>query len=100
MSKPFDEFIFGNSLPVNSLVALNELVKALDDAKTNCIHCASYKNKKVVRLMWFLMQQVFTQIGSIDMHELWIALNKHHESGDQEDFEAMKKAFLNEPRHY
>jgi hypothetical protein len=62
-------------LPVNSKAMVNRLIELMDEEGTNCLQNMRC-DLRVKGVLWLLNQQVFGQLGTIDMFELWQELNE------------------------
>jgi len=65
------------SLPVNSHVMLNRLHELLEKKNTNCL-AGIREDWAVKSVMWLLMSQVFGQLDTINMVELWDEINTEY----------------------
>lgn len=63
----------GQSIPVNSFAMADRLKELLDENHTNCL--SNLKDDWHIKtVMWLLMSQVFGQLATINMDELWTEL--------------------------
>jgi hypothetical protein len=70
--KQIEDTIFDDGIAVNSIVALRRMLDILEEHNTNCIYTESVKrDPRMRRLFWFLNAQMFGQLATIDMVELW-----------------------------
>lgn len=70
-----EDTIFSNALPVNSNVMLGRLQNLLKENGTNCLtDCRD--DVRVKKLMWLINSQVFGQLATIDMNNVWVELAK------------------------
>lgn len=71
-----EQTVLSNGLPVNSLAMLSRLNELLAENKTNCLEsCKS--DIRVKAVLWLLNYQVFGQLATIDMCDLWDEINKN-----------------------
>jgi hypothetical protein len=68
-----------DSLPVNSKAMLARLNELMDQKETNCL-AGIRDDWHVKTVMWMLMSQVFGQLATIDMHDLWGQLYEEYTS--------------------
>jgi len=72
-----EDTIHDNSLPINTIAMCNRLVEILRESDTNCV--LSLKNESRIKFrkcLWLVNQQVFGQMGVIDMYDDWKDLVK------------------------
>ena len=67
-----EDTINDNGLPVNTIAMCNRLIEILREADTNCTLSLKDENKNRFRkCLWLINQQVFGQMGIIDMYDEW-----------------------------
>ncbi|MBU1173182.1 MAG: hypothetical protein KKD44_26760 [Proteobacteria bacterium] len=67
-----EETIFENSLPVNTVAMLNRLIEILGENNTNGYTLLDEANQFIFRkCLWLVNQQVFGQMGEINMADEW-----------------------------
>jgi len=72
-----EDTIGDTGLPVNSIAMANRLIDLLRNHETNCsqsLHGTGLHKYKSV--LWLLNQQVYGQLGTIDMSREWHILSK------------------------
>ncbi len=87
--KPIEEYIFEDSLPVNTLAMAERLKEILKNQQTNSILGLKIKNygnnlepeekeafERFKSCLWLINQQVYGQLGKIDLYEEWSKLEK------------------------
>ena len=65
-----EETVKTNSLPVNSKAMLSRLNELMNERPTNCLESIR-DDIRVKAVLWLLNYQVFGQLATIDMCELW-----------------------------
>ncbi len=67
-----EDTVCSDLLPSNSKAMINRLTELLDEHKTNCLQFRPCQDDTRVRkVMWLLMSQVFGQMATIEMSNLW-----------------------------
>jgi len=72
-----EDTISDDGLPVNTIAMSNRLIEILKEADTNSATILKGEDKKKFRkCLWLINQQVYGQLGTIDMCEEWSNLTK------------------------
>jgi len=87
-----EEAACGDILPVNAKAMANRLIEIMDEHNTNNLEGDVGKEPRVHKLLWLLNQQVFGQLGKIDMSKEWECLC----DSDYKDVEYCKRSFRTE----
>ena len=67
-----EDTIHDNSLPINTIAMCNRLIEILRESDTNCVMSLDDVNRiKFRKCLWLINQQVFGQMGVIDMVNEW-----------------------------
>ena len=84
--KNIEEYVFEDSLPVNTLPMIERLKEILKTANTNSVLSLrekekdGYKEKELFdrfkACLWLINQQVYGQLNKIDLYEEWNRLEK------------------------
>jgi hypothetical protein len=67
---PIEFMAMSMSLPINSKPMIHRLMELMDANDTNSLSDLT-DNFSVRTVLWMLMSQVFGQMSTIDMSELW-----------------------------
>jgi len=76
MTDNIEDYVLTDSLPVNTIAMANRLIEILKEADTNCASALVREERKEQLLkfekcLWLINQQIYGQLGTIDMSELW-----------------------------
>lgn len=72
-----EETVLGEALAVNSKAMLARIMELLDELGTNCLSEESARSDPRIRaVLWLLNQQVFGQLGLVDMMEEYSSVAK------------------------
>ncbi len=72
MTQNIESTIKQDGLPVNSRAMLTRLNELLEEHGTNCLETDRARNDaRVKAVLWLINGQVFGQLATIDMMELW-----------------------------
>ncbi len=84
--KNIEEYVFEDSLPVNTLPMIERLKEILKTANTNSVLSLrekekdGYKEKELFdrfkACLWLINQQVYGQLNKIDLYKEWNRLEK------------------------
>ena len=73
--KEIEDMIEDKFLPVNSIAMLSRLKELLKENETNNLE-ECREDKRIRKLMWLMNQQVYGQLGVIDLSREWRALTE------------------------
>ena len=73
--KEIEDMIEDRFLPVNSIAMLDRLKELLKESETNNLE-ECREDKRIRRLMWLMNQQMYGQLGVIDLSREWRALTE------------------------
>ena len=73
--KEIEDMIEDRLLPVNSIAMLSRLKELLKENETNNLE-ECREDKRIRRLMWLMNQQVYGQLGVVDLPREWRALTE------------------------
>ena len=75
-----EDTIKTDSLPVNSIAMCNRLIELMRKNDTNCLlgmdNWNDQDNWSVEAVLWLLNSQVYGQLATIDLCQIWSELNK------------------------
>lgn len=75
MTQHIEETIKDQGLPVNSRAMIQRLIDLLEEHGTNCLETERARNDaRVKAVLWLINGQVFGQVATIDMCNLWSEL--------------------------
>lgn len=84
-----EDTIHETGLPVNAYPMLDRIRQLLAESTTNSLGTITGPNRiRMRKVLWLLMQQVYEQVGSIDMADEWGYLDKYT-PGQEEYWEAI-----------
>lgn len=79
-----EDAIYEDALPVNTIAMANRLKEILKQNDTNCALSLKTDPKrkegliKFKRALWLINQQIYGQVGTIDMMEEWGVLTQEY----------------------